>query len=93
MIDRTVPVSRADYDQMADQRDAFRAALETAETYFEDVLLRLADARTSVAELADADGPDVRDDAAADVRDAMWYAEECAKHGLAAVKKALQSAR
>jgi hypothetical protein len=37
-IDKTLPVSREDYDRMADQRDAFRAALVTAETYFEGVL-------------------------------------------------------
>jgi hypothetical protein len=38
ILDRSVPVSREDYDRMADQRDRFRAALVEAESALTEVL-------------------------------------------------------
>jgi hypothetical protein len=91
-INKTVPVSREDYDQIADQRDAFRAALETAETYLEGVLSALADTEEPLKDAENSDPSDLAE-YVHDVRLDIGTAERLARHGLDAVKKALKSQR
>lgn len=85
-IDRSVQVSREDYDRMADQRDAFRAALVQAETY-------LAACKRTAASAEDSDclgSYDGGDGVVDDLLAKLEQVGELATVGLRAVRKALK---
>lgn len=88
-IDRTVPVSREDYDRMADQRDRFRAALVEASTYFTGVLRNLEEVDAAL-EVLTADAPPDREDVVRDAIYGLECSERCALEGWKLVKKELK---
>lgn len=89
-IDRTVPVSREDYDAMADQRDRFRAALVEAESYLSGCRSYVSAAREAVVELQSLDDLG-QDETLFHLAADLTRARDCALAGSDLVKKALKA--